>query len=64
MDKFYECDPGLVSREEPEDCPACVDSAEWHALGWTDYYCRKHGKPSDALVSEVAARPLVDWMVK
>lgn len=28
-----------------ESCPACQDVAEMHALGWLDYYCKRHDTP-------------------
>ena len=63
MDKFYECDT-RSRRAKGKSCEACVSSAEWHALGHTEYYCRKHGVPTVALVDWAADRPLVAWMVK
>lgn len=32
----------LLDQEEKAECAGCVGAAVMAALGWDDYYCRKH----------------------
>lgn len=38
-----------MSYPNEYECAACDEAAVMLALGWDDYYCRKHKEVTDAL---------------